>query len=66
MSLNICSFITLNMADNKNIHNCIGENDLKIIRTRFSWLSCALRGDEAVHWVGMGQQQLVLGGTESV
>ena len=33
--------------------------------TRSSWLNCALRGDEAVYWVGIGQQWLVLGGTES-
>ena len=35
-------------------------------RTRSSWLNCALRGDEAVFWVSIGQQWLVLGGTESV
>ena len=33
---------------------------------RSSWLDCALRGDEAVYWVSIGQQWLVLGGTESV
>ena len=32
--------------------------------TRFSWLNCALRDDEAVYWVSIGQQQwLVFGGT---
>ena len=25
-----------------------------------SWLDCALRGDEAVYWVSIGQQWLVL------
>ena len=34
--------------------------------TRLSWLNCALRGDEAVYWVSIGQQWLVPGGTESV
>ena len=24
--------------------------------TRLSWLNCALRGDEAVYWVSIGQQ----------
>ena len=27
--------------------------------TRSSWLNCALRGDEAVYWVSIGQQWLV-------
>ena len=34
--------------------------------TRFSWLNCALRGDEAVYWVNIGEQWLVLGGSEIV
>ena len=34
--------------------------------TRSSWLNYALRDDEAVYWVIIGQQWLVLGGTESV
>ena len=34
--------------------------------TRSSWLNCALRGDEPVCWVRIGQQGLVLGGTESI
>ena len=33
--------------------------------TRFSWLNCVLRGDEAVYWVSIGQQWLVIGVTES-
>ena len=33
---------------------------------RLSWLNCALRGGEAVNWVSLVQQWLVLGGTESV
>ena len=37
----------------------------KTTKSRFSWLNCALRGDEAVYWVSIGQQWLVLGGTES-
>ena len=36
------------------------------IKNRPSWLNCALRGDEAVYCVSIGQQGLVLGGTESV
>ena len=34
--------------------------------TRSSWLNCALRDDEALYWVSLVQQWLVLGGTESV
>ena len=34
--------------------------------TRSSWVNCALRGDEAVYWVSIGQQWLVLGGTETL
>ena len=34
--------------------------------TRSSWLNCALRFNEAVYWVSIGQQLLVLGGTGSV
>ena len=30
------------------------------------WLNCALRVDEAIYWIGIGHQWLVLGGTESV
>ena len=26
------------------------------------WLNCALQGDEAVYWVSIGRQGLVLGG----
>ena len=33
------------------------------VETRSSWLNCALRGDEAVYWVSIGQQCLVFGGT---
>ena len=40
--------------------------DLPHIWTRSSWLNCSLRGDEAVYWVSIGQQSLVLGGTEPV
>ena len=37
------------------------------LKTRSSWLNCALRGDEAVFLVSIGQQcWLVLGGTESL
>ena len=28
----------------------------KLAETRSSWLNCALRGDEAVYWVSIGQQ----------
>ena len=35
----------------------------KHVQTTPSWLDCAIRGDEAVFWVSMGQQWLVLGGT---
>ena len=38
----------------------------KQVQTGPSWLNCALQGDEAVYWVSMGQQWLVLGGTGSV
>ena len=38
----------------------------KVIQTRSSWLNCALRADEAVYWVSIGQLWLVFGGTESV
>ena len=34
--------------------------------TRSSWLNCALRGDEPVYWVSIGQQWFVHGGTGSV
>ena len=34
--------------------------------TGSSWLNCALQDDEAVYWVSLVQQWLVLGGTESV
>ena len=34
--------------------------------TRSIWLNCALRSDEAVYWVSIGQQWLVSGGTEAV
>ena len=37
----------------------------KIKETRSSWLKCALRDDEAVYWVSIGQW-LLLGVTESV
>ena len=39
---------------------------LPLIMTYSSWLNCALRGDEAVYWVSVGQQWLVLGSTESL
>ena len=29
-------------------------------QTRSSWFNCALRGDEAVYWISIGQQWLVL------
>ena len=35
------------------------------VETRSSWLNCALRGDEAVYLVSIGQQCLVLGGVLS-
>ena len=38
---------------------------VELNETRSNWLICALRGDEAVYWVGIGRQCLVLGGTES-
>ena len=38
----------------------------RLTETRSSWLNFALRGDEAVYWVSIGQQCLVFGGTESV
>ena len=34
--------------------------------TRSSWLNCALRGDEVVYWVNIGQQWLVLSQYEAV
>ena len=34
--------------------------------TKSSWLNCALLGEETGDWVNIGQQCLVLGGTESV
>ena len=34
--------------------------------TRSIWSNCALRGDGAEYWVSIGQQWLVLGGTESI
>ena len=30
----------------------------KLFQTRSSWLNCALRGDEAVYWVSIGQQMV--------
>ena len=33
--------------------------------TRSNWLNCALRGNEYVYWVSIGQQWLILGSTES-
>ena len=39
---------------------------MMIMITRSGWLNCALRDDEAVYWVNLVQQWLVLGGTESV
>ena len=33
---------------------------------RSIWLNCALRGDEAVFWVSVGQQWLVLSQYEAV
>ena len=38
---------------------------IKINETRPSWLNCALRGNETVYWVSIGQQWFVLGGTIS-
>ena len=35
-------------------------------KTRSFWINCALKGDEAVYWVSIGQRWLVLDGTESV
>ena len=32
------------------------KNSLQSSKTRSSMLDCALRGDEAVYWVGIGQQ----------
>ena len=32
----------------------------KRVKTRSSWLNCALRGDETVFWVSVGQQWLLL------
>ena len=37
-----------------------------MLKTRSSWLNCALRDDEALYWVSIGQQWLVLGSTESL
>ena len=34
------------------------------LKTRSSWLNCALRGDVAVYWVSIGHQWLFLGGSE--
>ena len=34
-------------------------------KARSSWLNCALRGDEAVYWLSIGQQCLLLDGTLS-
>ena len=49
-------------GEGKQIWRKIGEGE----ETRSSWLNCALRGDEPVCWVRIGQQGLVLGGTESI
>ena len=38
----------------------------KMEENRSSWINYALRGDEAVYWVNIGQQYLVLGCNESV
>ena len=35
-------------------------------KIRSCWLNCALPGDEAVYWVSLGQQWLVLGDTDAV
>ena len=37
-----------------------GNFSMWVKQTRSSWFNCALRGDEAVHWVSIGQQWLVL------
>ena len=39
---------------------------VSIMSTRSSWLNFALRNDEAVYWVSIGQQWLLLGGTKVV
>ena len=31
----------------------------RIAKTRSSWLNCALRDDEAVHWVSIGHYEAV-------
>ena len=33
--------------------------ELNLLKTRPSWLNCALRDDEAVYWVSIGQFEAV-------
>ena len=40
-----------------------GNFSMWVKQTRSSWFNCALRGDEAVYWVSIGQQWLVYSGT---
>ena len=40
-------------------HNLEGEILADNVRTRSSWLDCALRDDEAVYWVSIGHYEAV-------
>ena len=46
--------------------HCGGASFVELkFETRSSWLNCALRDDEAVFWVSIGQKQMVIDDTGS-
>ena len=55
-----CQFFALNLKkftpDKKNLH---GRRPWRPWQTRSSWFNCALRDDEAVHWVIIGHYDAV-------
>ena len=42
-----------------NLSNFKFEDRGRILKTRSSWLNCALRDDEAVYWVSIGHYEAV-------
>ena len=47
--------------------HCGGASFVELkFETRSSWLNCALRDDEAVFWVSIGQKQMVIDDTGSL
>ena len=43
--------------------NVLAESFESFIKTRSSWLNCALRDEEAVYWVSIGHYKAVAVGT---